>query len=263
MRLPHKSKRIDQNYDLKGHRALIITTSQATLDKIDAKTGKVLKRGKPTGVYASEMTEPYYTFQDAGLHVDIASIQGGPIPIERLSLLPLVRTDYDKRFLKDKILNEKVADSRPIAEIDLRDYDIVFLAGGWGAAYDLAQSEVLALKISEAYADKVILGAVCHGPLGLVKATKPDGSPLLEGVHVTGVTNKQIKQLGVGITPKHPETELKRSKGIYSCDSGLIDMLKNHVVTDKEHLIVTGQNQKGAIEAAVSTLELLNERSES
>ena len=74
MKLPHKSNVSRKAYNLKGYKAVIITTSQATLDKIDQKTATLLKVGKPTGVYASEMTEPYYTFLDAQMEVDISSI---------------------------------------------------------------------------------------------------------------------------------------------------------------------------------------------
>jgi hypothetical protein len=62
--------------DLSVRRALIITTSHGTLGDT----------GKDTGVFASEMTVPYYAFSDAGMAVDVASIKGGPIPIEGLSL---------------------------------------------------------------------------------------------------------------------------------------------------------------------------------
>ena len=37
-------------------------------------------------------------------------------------------------------------------------------------------------------------------------------------------------------------------------------MFSNHIVVDKEHLIVTGQNQKGGLEAAQSALKLLEEK---
>ncbi|HQX58432.1 MAG TPA: hypothetical protein PLT77_04830, partial [Burkholderiaceae bacterium] len=60
------------HYRLPGKRALIVTTSQAILEPLS----------KETGVFGSEMTAPYYAFLDAGMSVDIASIQGGPIPIE-------------------------------------------------------------------------------------------------------------------------------------------------------------------------------------
>lgn len=260
MNLPHKSNAKHKSFQLKGYKALIITTSQSSLDKIDQKTGAIIKKGKSTGVYASEMTEPYYTFFDAQMDVEIASIIGGPIPIDKLSLMPIVRTSEDSRYLKDPILKKKVRDSKPIAEIDIKDYDIVFLSGGWGAAYDFAQSDKLSNLLSEAYKEKTILGAVCHGPLGFIGATKPDGSPLVENVKMTGVTNKQLKELFVGRTPKHPETELRNANANYESNAGLIDMFKNHIVVDKQHLIVTGQNQKGGVEAAQNTLLLLEER---
>lgn len=260
MNLPHKSNAKHKSFQLKGYKALIITTSQSSLDKIDKNTGVVIKKGKPTGVYASEMTEPYYTFLDAQMEVDIASISGGAIPIDKLSLIPIVRSSEDSRYLKDSILKEKVQNSIPISDIQINDYNIVFLSGGWGAAYDFAQSDKLSELLTQAYKRKTILGAVCHGPLGFIGATKPDGSALVENVKITGVTNKQLKELMVGGTPKHPETELKNAKANYESNSGIIDMFKNHIVVDKDHLIVTGQNQKGGVAAAQGALKLLEER---
>jgi len=258
--LPHKASTKRESFNLKESKALVITTSNKTLDKIDKATGEVLKKGRPTGVYASELTEPYYVFLDAQMEVDVASIKGGKIPIEKISVLPIVRTKEDRRFLKDPVFQEKANNSKAIAEINMEEYDIIFLAGGWGAAYDLAQSKKLSEKLSEAYAAKKILGAVCHGPLGFIGAKKPDGSPLVENVKMTGVTNRQIKLLMVGETPKHPETELRNAKAKYECNTGLIDLFKNHVVVDEAHLIVTGQNQKGGIEAAQEALRLLASR---
>jgi putative intracellular protease/amidase len=259
MPLPHKSSYAVPSLNLKGFRALVVTTSQATLDHVDPATGQVLKRGKATGVYASEMTEPYYVFLDAGLAVDVASIRGGKIPVEKLSVMPLVRTHYDTRFLSDHALRAKVDNSLCIADLNFADYDIIFIAGGWGAAYDLAQSDVLGHKVSEAYAAGRWLGSVCHGALGLIGATKPDGSPLVQGVRVTGVTNRQIQQLGISITPKHPETELRNAGALYECTHALIEMTANHVVIDSAHKIVSAQNQKGGVEAAVKALQALME----
>lgn len=260
MLLPHKSNTKRKSLDLTGFKALIITTSQKTLDKVDMDTGVVIKKGRPTGVYAAEMTEPYYTFLDANMEVDIASIQGGAIPVEPLSLKPFVRTADDIRFLNDPVFKEKAKHSIPLEKVIIADYDIIFLSGGWGAAYDFAQSKILAEKISAAYASRKVLGAVCHGPLGFIGATKPDGSPVVENVKITGVTNKQLKQLMVQGTPKHPESELRKAKAIYKSKSGLIDMFNNLVVVDKNHMIVTGQNQKAGVEAAQEAMQLLEER---
>lgn len=256
--LPFKGNYHSKKFNLQGKKALVITTSQATLDTIDKSTGKVLKKGGATGVYASEMTEPYYEFLDAGMDVDIASIKGGKIPIEKISLIWPSATEHDKRFKNDADMQRKVNNSIPIAAVDISKYDIIFMSGGWGAAYDLAQSEVLSDKLSQAYADKKVLGGVCHGPLGFIGAKKPDGSNLVEGVKMTAVTDKQIKQLFVGKTPLHPETELRKAGADYqSNNSSAVHMFANHVVVDEKHLIVTGQNQKGGTEAAQKALELL------
>jgi len=52
--------------------------------------------GPPTGVMASEFTHPYYDFLDAGIQVDLTSIQGGPIPIDPQTLNFIVRSPEDE-----------------------------------------------------------------------------------------------------------------------------------------------------------------------
>jgi putative intracellular protease/amidase len=71
------------------------------------------------------MTVPYYAFADAGMRVDIASIQGGPIPIEPASLRWPVASAADKHHLGDPALQSKVQRSLELGRVD--GYDIVFL----------------------------------------------------------------------------------------------------------------------------------------
>jgi len=65
-----------RRFNLVGKRALVITTSHDTLGET----------GKATGVAASELTWPYYEFLDANMQVDVASIKGGEIPFEPMTL---------------------------------------------------------------------------------------------------------------------------------------------------------------------------------
>jgi putative intracellular protease/amidase len=229
--------------DLSGKRALIITTSHDTLGDT----------GKPTGVFASEMTVPYYAFSDAGMAVDIASIKGGPIPIEGQSLRWPLASPADKRYLGDPAFQSKVQRSLEISAVDADRYDIVFLAGGWGAAYDLGQSAVLGEKMTEAYANQAVIGGVCHGPLGLLNAKAADGSPLLKGRRISAVTDKQIEELGITFTPMHPERDLRAAGVVFEAESKFRDMFATHVVVDGR--IVTGQNQNSAAEAAHKMME--------
>ncbi len=240
-------------YTVEGGKALIVTTSHGVLSR----PGET--EGEATGVFASEMTHPYYVFLEAGMDVDVASIQGGEIPIEPSSFAYPMISDLDKRFQEDAVFQAKVKNSIRIDDIDFAEYDVVFLAGGWGAAYDLEQSDVLAQKISDAYYSEkeTIIGSVCHGALGLVNAEDRDGNLLIAGRRATGVTNKQLEALNIAFTPKHPETELKKAGAIFEYESAFRDVFATHVTVDDEQRFVSGQNQNSGLEAAHKITEIL------
>ena len=256
IRMPHHSIPREIKYSFEGKRALIITTSHGSLDKVDPQTGKTVKKGKPTGVHASELTEAYDFFTSANLQVDIASVKGGEIPVDPFSMLPLVRTSYDKKWLNNIEFQKKIKSSISIKDVDVSVYDYIFIAGGWGAAYDLGQSDVLGEKITEANAQKKIIGTVCHGCLGLAKALKEDGSPLVKNVNVTGVSNRQLKEVMKSGTPLHPETEMKRLGARYTNETGIIETFKSLVVVDVQNRLVTGQNQKSTIDTVYLMFDL-------
>jgi putative intracellular protease/amidase len=243
----HPDDQDQSEVDLAGRRALVIATNHPALDV-----------GKPTGVFASELTVAYYAFLDAGMQVDVASPAGGVIPVEPLSVNPVIRTAADDRFLADAELRAKITNSLPIAAVDIDAYDIVYLAGGWGAAFDLGFSVALADKITQANAAGSIIGGVCHGPLGLINATAADGRPLVEGRRVTGVSNRQVRDLRITDTPHHPETELRNKGALYESSTRISDVLANHWVVDGN--LVTGQNQNAGPMVAREMLRLASQR---
>ena len=233
------------DFDLRGRRALVVCTNHNRMDPTN----------KPTGAFGSEFTVPYYAFINAGLEVDMASPKGGEIPIQPRSWSwPLASAD-DKRFIADKDAMHKLKNSKAIADIDPNDYDVIFMAGGWGAAYDLMQSEELAEVVTKANAAGKILGSVCHGALGLCSAKGIDGELLVKGRRVTGVTNGQINTFGIAITPKHPEDELKKAGAIYECQHAWRDPFATHTTIDGN--LITGQNQNSGYETAHRILEKL------
>ena len=234
----------DASIDLLGRRALIVCTNHGVLDI-----------GKPTGVFASEMTVPYYLFLDAGMVVDLASPAGGNIPVDPLSLKPVVRTGDDDRFLADDELRAKVGDSLAVGDLDPDDYDVVYLAGGWGAAFDFGTSDELAALVTQANARGTAIGGICHGPLGLYKATAPDGRPLVEGRRISAVTDKQVYELGITATPMHPERELRSQGARFESATGFRDPLANHWVVDGN--LVTGQNQNAGPMVARELMRLV------
>ena len=217
--------------DMSGTRALCIATNHAVLDI-----------GVATGVFASELTVPYYVFLDAGMRVDLASPRGGIIPVDPLSMKELIRTPDDDRLLGDDVFRGKLMTSLSIKDLDFTSYNIIYFAGGWGAAFDLGQSELLGRKVSEAYAAGRVIGGICHGPLGLLKARTANGDLLIKGRRLTAVTDKQIHELGVGITPLHPESALRAAGALFEGKHHPArDFFANHFVADGD--LITGQNQ--------------------
>lgn len=243
-------------FDLSGKRALIVTTSHGVLSEEVA--GKEAdKDAKATGVFGSELSIPYYALLDAGIAVDIASIKGGEIPIEPYSMGWPLAAGEDKRFKKDAVALAKIAHSIPVSQIDVTQYDVVFMSGGWGAAYDMGRSAELADVVTKANAKDAVIGSVCHGALGLINAKAKDGSSLIAGRNVTGVTDLQIKQLGIDITPLHPETELRKAGANYEANTAFRDIFATHVVVDGN--LVTGQNQNSSAETIHRILEILSQ----
>lgn len=245
---PVDREAVSQN--LSGCSALCIATNHGVLDV-----------GVPTGVFGSELSVPYYCFLDAGMKVDVASPKGGLIPVEPLSVKEPLRTPEDDRMLGDDDFRAQLANSLSIAGVDFTRYDIIYLAGGWGAAFDLGQSDELGRRMSEACAAGRVLGGICHGPLGLLRARRPDGELLVKGRRLTAVTDRQVQQLGVSITPLHPESALRAAGAHFECvHHGLRDFFANHFVADGD--LITGQNQNaGPMVARLMMQRVLDKRS--
>lgn len=244
---PHYKGR---EFDLPGKKALIIGTNHDTLGDTRKKTGVAL----------SELSVPYYQFLDSNMQVDLASPKGGQIPIDPQTINWPIPTPYDRRFLKDETAMNKLENSLNIADLDFKEYDIVFMAGGWGASFDLGYSEVLGQKTTEAYANNAVVGSVCHGALGLLNVLDENGEPLLKGRNATGVTDKQIRELGITITPMHPETELRKAGAKYNSNTAFVDFFADITVVDGR--VVTGQNQNSGAETAQKMMILVEKMAE-
>jgi putative intracellular protease/amidase len=246
----HPSDREAVTLDMKGTKALCIATNHGVLDI-----------GVATGVFASELTVPYYVFLDAGMQTDVASPRGGIIPVDPLSMKGELRTPDDDRMLGDTDFRNKLMHSLAIGDVDFASYDVIYFAGGWGAAFDLAQSELLGVKVSDAYAAGRVLGGICHGPLGLLKGRTPNGELIVKGRRITAVTDKQVHEVGVEITPLHPETALRQAGARYQSKAHKVrDFFANYYVADGD--LITGQNQNaGPMVARLMMQRVLAKRS--
>jgi putative intracellular protease/amidase len=245
----HPEDREATKLEMSGRKALCIATNHGELDL-----------GIPTGVFGSELTVPYYEFLDAGMEVEVASPRGGLVPVEPLSMKETLRTPGDDRLIGDPELRRKLKQSLAVGELDFTAYDLVYFAGGWGAAFDLGQSDVLGDRVSQAYAAGRVLGGICHGPLGLLRARRPDGELLVKGRRLTAVTDRQVHQLGVAITPLHPESALRAAGACFESRTAFRDFFANHYVADGD--LITGQNQNAGPMVARLMMQRVAEKRE-
>ncbi|MGE8379605.1 MAG: type 1 glutamine amidotransferase domain-containing protein, partial [Sphingobacterium sp.] len=97
--------------------------------------------GAKTGFWVEEFAAPYYVMADAGVAITIASPKGGQPPIDPKSALPDFQTAATKRFDADMELQNKLANSIVLAEVNEQDYDAIFYPGGHGPLWDLANDK--------------------------------------------------------------------------------------------------------------------------
>ncbi|GFH28982.1 type 1 glutamine amidotransferase domain-containing protein [Haematococcus lacustris] len=96
-----------------------------------------LSDGKETGCWMEEVAAPYFVFTENGYEVTIASIKGGEIPFDE-------ECGEGWRQASRGMLVQLVTESKALADVNVLDYDAVFLPGGHGTVVDFPGSEALA-----------------------------------------------------------------------------------------------------------------------
>lgn len=212
--------------------------------------------GRPTGFYFEEMATPYWAMIDAGFEVDIASIAGGQGQHDPASLKadPSERPADVARFVEDPAAMAKLAATAAIADVDAAAYDAVFLPGGHGTMWDLPDNAALADLLGVVWSRGGVVGAVCHGPAGLLAAKRPDGRPLVEGLRVNAFTDAEEE--AVGLTEEVPfllETSLRSLGARFEGGPNF----QAYAVRDGQ--LVTGQNPTSSARVAALLLEAVAE----
>ncbi len=208
-----------------------------------------------TGVWLEELTTPYYAMADAGLEIDVFSIDGGAIPFDPRSTGEDETAASVVRYREDEDVQAIFADTRNVGAVDADDYDVVFLPGGHGTMFDYPESPALKAVVERALTTDTVMAAVCHGPAGLTTAVDADGVSLLKGRKVAGFTNSE--EDGVGLTEAMPfllETRLKDLGADYVSGPDW------EPFAVRDGLLVTGQNPASAQRVTELVLEALAER---
>ncbi len=169
-------------------KVLIVLTSHDTLGNT----------GNETGFYLPEVSHPVAVFDRAGFTVEYVSPKGGKAPMIGVDL----DDPLNAAFLEDANKMAQVENTLHPTEIDPSKYDAIFYAGGHGTMWDFADHVDLARIAATPYEQGGVVGAVCHGPAGLVNVQLANGEYLVAGKVVSSFTNEE--EAAVGLTEVVP-----------------------------------------------------------
>lgn len=227
---------------MEAQKVLIITTSHDALGDT----------GENTGVWLEELAAPYYIFEDAGTLITIASPKGGKIPLDPKSELDDALTPAAIRFQQDEEALNSITFSIPLEEVKEEDFDAVFLPGGHGPMWDLAENVELKHLLEAFYRNHKPMGFVCHGVAGLVSLQNAEGEPLVKGLKLTSFSDSE--EDAAGLADKVPfllESRLRSLGANYHKGPDFT----NYVVADRN--IITGQNPASSADAAIEILTMI------
>ena len=208
--------------------------------------------GIHTGMWLGEFTHFYDVLTEAGHEVTLASVDGGAVPIDPVSLkTPVIQLGGTNKRYEDPEIMDQLEDTPAIADVNLDEFDGIFLIGGHGTLFDFQNEAVNKAVAHFADAGKIV-SAVCHGPTGLLDVTLADGTKLLDGRRVTGYswTEEKLARRTEEV-PYSLEDKLREQAVEYT--TATIPMTK-HVVVDGK--LITGQNPTSAAGVGEAVLEL-------
>lgn len=204
--------------------------------------------GDATGAYLPEITHPLDVFTKAGYEVDFVSVKGGKVPLDGVD-----REDpINAAFLDDPSALDKLHGSFAPAAIVPAKYDAIFFAGGHGTMWDFPDDPTLPAIAASIYDAGGVVGAVCHGPAGLVNIRLASGAHLVAGKEVAAFTNEEERAVGLAeVVPFLLADKLTERGAIHKPAPNW----QKHVITSER--LVTGQNPASAAGVAESMVKLL------
>lgn len=226
--------------------------------------------GWPVGFWWSELTHPYFAFQEKGYEVEIFSPQGGQCEADAMSD-PRDASGYSETdlismgFISTPKLAALVNKTQKATDIDVAKFDALIVAGGQAPMFTYDRATVLQKKFVEFYEAGKIACALCHGVALLRYARLSNGELLAKGKTVTGFANVEedfadnavwsmnLLSRDKHVMPWRIEDELKKIGANY-IQSGL---WRGFAVRDGN--LITGQQNFSGSETADVVIEALGE----
>jgi putative intracellular protease/amidase len=214
---------------------------------------------RPTGFWAEEFATPHEVLAAAGVTITIATPGGRPAVVDQVSLSESANHgDMAKIAALSAYLGkhaEVLASPCRIEDMNVNEFDAVFVPGGHGPMQDLAVDQTVGSVLSAALADQSkVVAAVCHGQASFLSAGDMD-SWAFKGRRMTAFSNTEETQVGLAANaPWLLEDRLRDAGALF--DAGA--PWSAYTVVDGN--LVTGQNPQSADATAKAMLDLLAAR---
>jgi putative intracellular protease/amidase len=226
--------------------------------------------GWPVGFWWSELSHPYFGFQEKGYEVEIFSPDGGKCEADAMSD-PRDPSGYSASdlismgFIATPKLAALIETTKKVAEIELARFDAIVVAGGQAPMFTFDKAAGLQKKFVEFYEAGKIAAVLCHGVAILRYAKLSNGEYLAKGKTVTGFANVEedfadnavwsmnLLSRDKHVMPWRIEDELKKIGANY-IQSGL---WRGFAVRDGN--LITGQQNFSGSETAEAVIRALGE----
>lgn len=209
------------------------------------------KGDAPSGYFLSEATHPHKVFTEAGYAVDFISPKGGKAPVDGFDLEDAINA----RFWNNALTRSAVENTRRPSEVRAGEYAALFFAGGHAAMWDLPDNPEIAALTQAIYEAGGVVGAVCHGPAGLLNVKLGDGRYLVSGKDVSAFTNDEEKAVKLDKVVPFFLADRLQERGARHL--GAPNFEAQVVVSER---LVTGQNPASAMGVAEEMVKLLSNR---
>lgn len=218
--------------------------------------------GWPIGFWMAELTHPLRVFQEAGYEVDLVSTEGGKLEMDGYSN-PTDASGYSAHdvislgYLQQESFNKMLENTKKITDIDVNNYDAIFLVGGQGPMYTFRENKALEQLFVSFYESGKPTAAVCHSTTLLLEAKKSNGELLVKGKTWTGFADAEEEfadqAVGMKIQPYRIEDEAKK---IVGTTFKVAAPFSAYAIQDGN--LITGQQQNSGAAAAELVIKSLN-----
>lgn len=217
--------------------------------------------GWPIGFWAAELTHPLRVFEEAGYEVELVSTEGGKLEMDGYSN-PTDASGYSAHdvislgYLQKPEFQQMLANTKKLTDVNVEDYDAIFLVGGQGPMYTFRGNQELEKLFATFYEVGKPSAAVCHSTALLLEARLSNGELLVKGKTWTGFADAEEdfadQATGVKIQPYRIETEAKK---LPNTNFKVAAPFSAYAIQDGN--LITGQQQNSGAAAAELLVELL------